>query len=249
VSKPPEPPRPTQPLSFTVSGIIGTLVVLLVAVVCVRLGIWQLDRLEQRRERNMQMQARLAEPPLLLDAAPSDTAGHGFRRVHVSGELDNERSIALAGRSFRGAPGVHLLTPLRLSDGSAVLVNRGWVPSPDGASIDVQQFSEEARIEAAGMVLPLPGATDTLRESPSANTDEFQRVWFRVHPQVLHRQFPYPLADFQVQLLPTPTSAGLPRRLPPPELDEGPHLGYAIQWFSFATIAVIGWLALVLKRK
>src|SRR5690606_32958961 len=79
--------------------------------------------------------------------------------------------------------------------------------------------------------------------------NDFRVTWTILDLAALRQQFPYPLASFFVQALPTDAGAGtLPRPLPPPELDDGPHLGYAIQWFAFATIAVVGWASLVLRR-
>ncbi|MGH7553095.1 MAG: SURF1 family protein [Longimicrobiales bacterium] len=235
-----------DPLSITVSGVLGTLLVLFVAVVCVRLGFWQLDRLEQRRARNAAMASRLEEPVIPL-ASSADTAGLMFRRVHVRGELDHTRSIVYPGRSHRGSPGVHLLTPLLLGDGSAVLVNRGWVASADGASIDLAVLSLDA-LEGDGIVLPLPGADRKTASAAGPASGAFQRVWFLVDPVALQRQFPYRLASVEVRLLPDSSVTPPPLRVPPPALDEGPHMGYALQWFSFAAIALIGWVTMVLRR-
>lgn len=253
------PESTRRALSLTTSGMVGTLLLLIVAGLCVRLGFWQLDRLEQRRERNALIESRLAEASFSLEYAPHDTSGLSFRRVHVRGTFDNDRSVVLPGRSLRGAPGVHLLTPLQLEDGSAVLVNRGWVRSPDAASIDLTPFDTVGAIAAGGMILPFPGAESSIGRAPddaaTLGTAQFQRIWFRIDPVILRAQYPYPIAGFVVQLLPEPGAplrergaASQPVRLEPPVLDEGPHLGYALQWFSFAAIAVIGWVALVVRH-
>jgi surfeit locus 1 family protein len=243
---------PTRTLSVTPSGVLGTLAVLVVAAVCVRLGFWQLDRLDQRRQRNAALQARSVQEVIALATAPLDTAGLIYRRVRVSGGLDHDRSIVLAGRSLGGAPGVHLLAPLRFPDGSAVLVNRGWVASPDAASIALDSLAPAGPIAADGLVLPLPGAQglDSGRDDAGgdAAAPAFQRTWFRMDPVALRRQFPYPIAEVEVRLLPDGAEAARPQRLPPPAIDDGPHLGYAIQWFSFAAIALIGWGAMVVRR-
>lgn len=238
--------EPRRPLSINVPGILGTLGVFFVALVCVRLGFWQLDRLAQRDTINEQVGARLELPALALTRWPADTSGLGYRRVEVQGELDAERSIVLAGRSRAGAPGVHLLTPLHLEDGTAVLVNRGWVPSADGTSIDLAAFTLDS-LAGAGIVFPLASAgAAATRSTP---TREFQHVWFRVDVTTLRGQFPYPISDYEVRLLPPASAAQAPPvRLDPPELDRGPHLGYAIQWFSFAAIFLIGWGAMVARR-
>src|SRR5699024_6312310 len=114
---------------FRTADVLGTVGVLVVALVCVRLGAWQLDRLQQRRAVNARVAERLQQPPLPSAATLTDTAAAHFRHVRLAGRFDDARSIILPGRSLRGAPGVHLLTPLLLSADTAVLVNRGWVPA------------------------------------------------------------------------------------------------------------------------
>lgn len=238
----------SRPLSITVSGVLGTIGVFFVAAVCIRLGFWQLDRLDQRDTRNARVAERLALPAIPLEAAVDDTAGLGYRRVRVHGTLDVDRSIVLAGRSRAGAPGVHLLTPLRLGDGTAVLVNRGWVPSPDGASIDVHAFQADS-IGGEGVIIPFAVIDAGADATAKTAAPEFQRVWFRVDAAALRRQFPYPVPGFEVRLLPlSPTEFSAPARLEPPALDRGPHLGYAVQWFSFAAIFLIGWGTMVVRR-
>jgi surfeit locus 1 family protein len=203
-----------------------------VAAGCVRLGIWQLDRLAQRRAWNAQVAARLALAPLELSGrgVPADSANQ--RRIVARGVYDFARERVRPGRSFDGTPGVALVTPLRLSDGSAVLVDRGWVPSPDAYHVDQTRYREAdtAVVEGVGVIVP-PGGR---------NRGE-------VDPDRLRDSLPYPLLPFLVRQ--GVTSPGLPRRWPPPALDDGPHLSYAIQWFSFAAIIVVGTVALLRRPR
>jgi surfeit locus 1 family protein len=239
-------------LSITPRGIIGSVLVLIVAATCVRLGFWQLDRLHQKREHNARLQERMASAAVALASIPHDSTGWLDRIVRLSGVLDHERSIVLPGRAFRGTPGVHILTPL-LVEGGAILVDRGWLPAADGATVDLDAIVPAPDLEATGVVLSFPGEEPGARrfegtarlDRPSAG--EFRRVWFEIDPTALRQQFPYPLAPFEVQLLPADGAPTYPVRMEMPLLDEGPHLGYAIQWFSFAAIAVGGWIAMVLK--
>jgi surfeit locus 1 family protein len=236
-------------LSITPRGITGTVLVLIVAATCVRLGLWQLDRLRQRKELNTRLQERIASQPVALTTIPHDSAGWLNRTVTVEGLLDHDRSIVLPGRAFRGTPGAHVLTPL-LVEGGAILVNRGWVPAADGATVDLDALVPEPHLEAKGLVQPFPGDASEARGPQALNhspAGEFRRVWFAVDRVALRAQFPYPLAPFEVQLLPAPGGLTYPVRMDAPPLDEGPHLGYAIQWFSFAAIAIGGWIAMVLK--
>jgi len=194
--------------------ILGACVALAVAIVCVRLGIWQLDRLGQRRARNAIVAARLALPPLEVTGATGPDSARQ-RRLIARGVYDYGGELIGPGRSFDGTPGVALVTPLRLTDGSAVFVDRGWVPSPDAAHVDQTLYREAdtATVEGLG-VIPSNGR---------------------------------PAVSFVLQLSGPDPTRGLPRRWPGPVLDDGPHLSYAIQWFSFAVIIVVGTIALLRK--
>ncbi len=205
-----------------------------VAAVCARLGVWQLDRLDERRGRNAVIAARRAGAPVVL-ASPLPSGDSVWqRRVRAAGVFDYERERLWPGRSFDGAPGVALLTPLRLPDGSAVLVDRGWVPSADARGVDRAATREADSAAVAGLAL----------RAPRARGD--------ADPALLADSFPYPLAGFVVQWVPGRTAYGaarLPvRRWPVPRLEDGPHLSYAIQWFAFAAIAVGGAVAVLRQR-
>jgi surfeit locus 1 family protein len=235
-------------LTVTRAGWIGSLVVLVVAGVCVRLGFWQLSRLEQRDERNRLLAERMHLPELVLEREPADTAGLIYRRARVSGRFDHDRSLVLPGRSYRGVPGVHVLTPVLLGSGQmAVLVNRGWQPAADGTTVNLDSLRTPADAQLTGLVLPFPGSGRRGQPAQSADTG-FRRIWFSPDPVAIRRQSPYMLLDLQVQALPEAGAPAHPTRLPAPTLDRGPHLGYAIQWFSFAVIALIGWVTLMIRK-
>jgi surfeit locus 1 family protein len=236
-------PRAIRPLTISRGGIFGTIGTFIVVLICARLGFWQLDRLEQKQHRNAVAHVRAALPAVRLASAPRDTAGMIFRRAVVTGIYDDARTIIIAGRSFRGTPGVYVLTPLRVG-GSAVFINRGFTPSADAAHVDVAELREPAPDSLAGMIVYLGHDESAVVAKPA-----FKRVWYRPSIAQLRAQSPYPVADYIVQLLPSPDAPQSPVRLPAPILDEGPHLGYAIQWFSFAGIFLIGWTAIVFRRK
>ncbi|HET9984538.1 MAG TPA: SURF1 family protein [Longimicrobiales bacterium] len=232
-----------KPLRITRAGLAGTVLAFVVAAACVRLGFWQLHRLAERRARNAAVSARMRAEPVALPGVPRDTAGLAYRAVTVAGEYDDARSVVFAAHSLMGEPGVWLLTPLRMP-GGAILVNRGWVPSPDAATIRSQAPAPRGAVRVRGLLVPIP-ATGSVE---GAAADTFRRIWYRPSAHALTRQFPYPVASLYLQALPEAGAPPWPRRLAPPELDEGPHLSYAIQWFSFATIALVGWAVLVVRR-
>ncbi len=199
-------------------------VAILVATVCVLLGRWQLSRLAQRRARNSVLAARLALPPLPVRRdITADSARQ--RRVVAQGVYDFSAERTWPGRSFQGTPGVALVTPLRLPDGSAVLVDRGWVPSPDAFHVDHTLYREPDTVTVTGIAL-IP---------PRGRGDVDVACYL---PFVVQLETPEP-----------PPNRGLPRRWPPPTFDDGPHLSYAIQWFSFALIALVGTAVLIRKGR
>ena len=105
-----------------------TLFAVVVVAVCVRLGLWQLDRLEGRREVNDRYAAGLAMPPRPLEDLLLEDGALAYRRATATGRYDTEREVILYGRPLAGRPGNHVLTPLLLADGRAIVVDRGWVP-------------------------------------------------------------------------------------------------------------------------
>jgi surfeit locus 1 family protein len=218
--------------------------VLVVAATCVRLGFWQLSRLEQRQVRNEAIARRSQQAPLETDQLVGDTALLFYRLARVTGSFDNAHTFVLANRTLRGVPGVHVFTPFRLHGRSAyLLVNRGWFPAADGTTVrfdSLQTFTDSV----TGMLLPFPAARRPERDTGSA----FRRTWFNFDTPSITGQLPYDVLPYQLQLTPVPGDKRFPIRLQPPAPDRGPHLGYAIQWFSFAIIGISGWLALVLRR-
>jgi surfeit locus 1 family protein len=238
-------------MAITTAGVVGTILLAVVVAACVKLGFWQLARLDQRRASNAAVAARLDQPPIGDITQLSDTTGISYRVATARGMYDNERFLILPGRSHAGIPGIHLIMPLRLEGvAAAVLVNRGWVPAPDAATIEARDFAVSGPVDVRALVLPFPGRAQSLAQRESTVTpDTFVHVLYRIDENELRTQFPYPLMDVMLQRLAEEGSARYPVALAPPPLDEGPHLGYALQWFGFALIGVAGWFALVLRQR
>jgi cytochrome oxidase assembly protein ShyY1 len=224
---------------------------LVVAVVCVRLGIWQLHRLHERRAFNAEVRAGLAAAPQSLDAvlaeAGDDPGSVAYRRVQVTGTYDTAHEVLLYGRALDGNPGHHVLTPLLYGDGAAVLVDRGWVPFEDDTPPVASAAPPSGEVTVTGFLLPAVSQGNVV-----IDRDASGRILTVEHddPAALQGELPSStLAPLPLQLQQqSPAQSGLPERVPPPELDEGPHLSYMIQWFIFATIAVVGYLILVWRE-
>jgi len=201
----------------------GAIVALAIAAFFSRLGVWQLHRLAERKAANADIRAARELAPVELPLHRVEPEALRDRRAHAHGVYDYTHERVWRGRTYDEAPGVALLTPLRLSDGSAVFVDRGWVPSPDAVHVDATRYREGDSADVTGLALPAP------------------RDRGDVDPQALKDSLPYAVLSIVIQLndstAPHPT--GL-KRWRPPALDNGPHLAYAIQWFCFATIVVVG---------
>jgi surfeit locus 1 family protein len=221
------------------------------AAVCVRLGVWQLSRLAERRARNRAVAARFTAPPAPYRALPADTAARHYRRVVVAGRPDYGREFVLANRTREGSPGVHIVTPVRVAPAAGgpggdtlVLVNRGWIYSGDGTRVDLARWREGDSLAVTGYVeIPSrrPGAARLGGRGAGGRGYPAYRF---LDPATVGADLGAPVTRDYVVAEPPPGEAAPPQdrpvRLPPPALDEGPHRSYAIQWFSFATVALVG---------
>lgn len=221
-----------------------TLIVVAAVALCIWAGFWQMDRREQKRQLNQLLVERWDAPPFDLThaALPADLGELEYRRVLVAGAFDYEHQVILRNETRDGVPGVNLITPLRLPDGRAILVARGWVPVSQSGPEFWPDYVEPADLPIVGLIKQsqtLPAASQ-----PSGPQTE----WFRVDVAAIQRQIPYELMPGFLALLPEPGRSpyALPARTPPPALlDEYMHVGYTIQWFSFAAIFAFGYFQLL----
>ena len=221
--------------------LIPIIVTVAFAAVCTRLGVWQVHRLAERRAWNAHLEERLAAAPVPVTELGADSSMGHYRRVTATGRFDFEREIALATRSSQGSPGVHVLTPLRLADGSVALVNRGWVYAADAMTIDHAAWRENA-----DSLVTVTGYAETWSGHIGAPAPRATRVVRALDSATVARLVGAPIRPFYV--VQTSDSVPGPRRpvrLATPVLDEGSHRNYAIQWFSFALVALIGGSLLV----
>ena len=219
--------------SFMLSRIVAAAIAVVVATVCVRLGFWQLDRHAQRVSRNAFIEERLAGVP--VDAARGvDADSFEFRRVQARGVFDFSREVIEQGRMVNGVPAVYVVTPLVTETGRTILVERGYAFSPDARGVDIGALRERDSTVVEGVFLRLDGGT-----LPSDLS--WPLYVRRADPAVLQPLFPEALEPLVLRRTVLPPDA--PRGLAPaplPNRSRGPHLSYAVQWFFFATIAVVG---------
>ncbi len=222
------------------------LVVLILAILFINLGFWQLRRLEERRLENTVGESRLAAEPidlaLLLDASGEDRESLAFRRATAKGVFQPEDEVLIRSQVYQGVAGFHVITPLLGEGGTAVLVNRGWVPL-DADQVPVTDAPPpEGTVTVTGWIQPSEtrGAL-----GPTDPADGRLATMNRVDIDRIEQQVPYQLDPvYLTSVEDTTEPLPVPEALPSFD-EEGPHLGYAIQWFSFALIGVVGYFFLI----
>jgi len=221
--------------------IIGSLVVAAIVASCIRLGFWQLERHQDRIITNAVISNRLESAPLpitdLLEGADIDLESLEFRQATAQGVYLEPEEVLVRSQVHNGTAGYWVVTPLRLEDGRILLVNRGWIPmeplpNPDAAAPD-------GKVGVSGLVRlsqqrPAIGPTE-----PAGRLE----IVARIDIERLAEQLPGEPVDVWLQAL-APTDE-LPIPLDKPTVDSGPHLSYALQWFGFAGIGLVGYFFLV----
>jgi surfeit locus 1 family protein len=232
--------------------LLPTLLVFAGTAVCIRLGIWQLDRLEQRRAFNAQFESARALPVLDLNQElPQEIAEMEWRAVEVNGEYDFTNQVAVRNQYYGTEYGYHLLTPLRF-DGEAVLVDRGWIPAEGNAGpSDWRKYDEGDKTHVLGQIRrgqakpAIGGVADVLPED-GGRLD----VWNNADVARIASQMPYPILPVYIQPEANAGDSKPPIPFQPEiELTEGPHFGYALQWFTFATILFVGYPFFLRKQE
>jgi len=244
--------RPALNSLLTPRWIIAALVMLAAVVVFVRLGFWQLDRLAQRQAHNAAVQAQASQPVLNLNqAALDDLAAMEYRSVSVTGEYDHSAEMVLRNQVWNNTLGVQILTPLKIAGtDQTILVNRGWAP------YDLADLPQRAQLNQPGTVTVrgiLRSPTERPRyvaaEPTLAPGENMRHTWYTLDLPAMQKQSSVNLLPVYLLEAPLePQTAPPYRMIPELELDEGPHLGYAMQWFFFALVVLVGFPVFALRQ-
>jgi cytochrome oxidase assembly protein ShyY1 len=218
--------------------LVGHAIIIVLAVTFVLLGIWQLNRNTEKHEKVRRAKAEAAAPAPDLNGTVNPAAG---ARAQAEGTFLPGKDVILRDQSRNGSLGQEILTPMRMADGTIVIVNRGWlaggltgdttpviVPAPTGNAaargplVASRQLQAQDSVRTVGGMLSVP-RVDTQAIAARLQLRRVRSVW-------LDAQSLEPAPAPGAPLLPTP---------PPP--DQVNHMQYALQWFSFALIGLIGW--------
>ncbi|HSB67407.1 MAG TPA: SURF1 family protein [Anaerolineales bacterium] len=228
-----------------------SLIVLAAIGVTIRLGIWQLDRNAQRQALIRQVLAVQAMPVLDLTQRPlpSNLETFEFRRVTVSGQYDFNHQVVLRNQvrvlDLGNESGFALVTPLLMADGTAIMVERGWIPLQYDTPSSWRQFDEPGmmRLEGILRLSMQKGELGNLLQDPTLTPSQASlNTWNFINLPRLQLQIPYPILSIYIQQVPVATQGTLPYRLvEQPDLDPGEHIGFAMQWFFFCALLVVGY--------
>ena len=220
--------------------LLTPVLVVAVAGTCVRLGFWQLARLHEKQRLNASYRAALSSSPLSLGSAPEPTANLAGHRVLAGGVFDETRQVLLSNRSLHGSPGVEVITPLRLAGGAAVMVDRGWLPAPDARTARPQDCREPGERSVVGLIEALPRGVGGPAWTALPGDTITRWSASRLDLDSLAVRLPYAVAPYVLRALPDRAAPGRPVRSTPEAPNEMMHLSYAIQWFLFAIILLVG---------
>lgn len=218
------------------------IVVLVVVVVFVLLGQWQLRRLDERRIDNAALSAQLALPPTLWPDG-SDGIPNEYRRLDVSGSFRQGEEVLLRSQVHLGQPGYDVLTPFYIDEHVAVLINRGWIPLALDAPPIHEASPPTGVVSVTGMVrYPLEGP-GTVAMEPG---EEPKLLFSRVDLGQIDLQTDGDLLPFYLELEGSGEGAEtLPIISEVAEPSDGSHFSYAMQWFAFAAVSITGYVALI----
>ena len=242
--------------------ILSHLFVIGVVVLMVNLGFWQLQRLDERKSFNAEMRAAVDQPaqpiasllPAGVAATRDEVESVKYRSVSASGSYLVDQQVLVTNRTQNSAPGYWVLTPLDLGDGTALVVNRGWIPYSYTADGSWSDFAPPTgRVSITGSIeQPQVRVTGGVISGPADATEGRLRTLARVDVARLGQQVDEKLlplfVNLQTQTPPQPEALAIPAPVPPPDLsDEGPHLSYAMQWFIFSAMTLVVY-PLLLRR-
>jgi surfeit locus 1 family protein len=230
----------------------ATLLVIAGTLTLGRLGIWQLDRLEQRRAFNAQVESARSQSVLDLNVEqPENISTMEWRSVEFVGEYDLANQVAIRNQYQLDQYGYHLLTPI-LSGETAVLVDRGWIPADGNSTPEAwRKYDEAGEVRVTGQIRlghgkpVVGGVADAL---PADGTR--LAAWNNADVENIAGQLPYPILPIYIQANAESGDNEPPIPFQPEvELTEGPHLGYALQWFTFAAILFLGYPFFLRKQE
>lgn len=208
----------------------------------VHLGLWQRHRAEEKSAKQAVMDSRLREAPVRLTGAVPSAEPLLFRRVSAAGAWDARHQVFIDNQVHQGRAGFHVVTPLRLASGDAVLVNRGWIARdaayPKAPAVPVPA----GPVQVEGLAT-LPPARYVELSSQTVTGDVWQNLSLAKYREATG------VAVLPVVVLADVPAPGLARVVEKPDAGVEKHIEYEYTWFALAATTAVLWIALNLRRR
>ena len=220
-----------------------TLVLLVLATVFLRLGIWQTDR---KAEKQLLFEQFENAPYLSLEEALQKQ--EQFARVEARGSYDPDRHVLLDNKIHNGRAGVHVLTPFSLESGAQILVNRGWLPlAADRRSLPAVPTDGRDRTIRGILNRPSSGG-QRLGEADIVKRDNWPQLITYLDMNSVGEALETSLEPWLVQLDAEDASGFEDRQWQAAVMTPQVHGAYALQWFALAAAALVIWIILGIRR-
>jgi surfeit locus 1 family protein len=227
-------------------GLIPTLVTIVLLYLLVSLGQWQLNRAEYKSDLEAMIETRKSLPPIHFDAAPEDQDKRLYLPVTVTGTYDRKHHILLDNRVVNMRAGYDVYTPLKINNGSAILINRGWLPQGKSRQDLPEINAPDVNIRLTGLIAkpPLPGIILSRQEN---NILDWPAVVQYLDFAILEKSLGYSIKPMIIILNGNMGSAfhREPLKL---NMKSEKHTGYAVQWFGLATVLLVIYFIVNTKR-
>ncbi len=222
---------------------LTTIFVLIGVYVLIRLGFWQLDRLESRRQFNQHYLEQISSPIINLnnEINSQELIKMEYREVTVSGYYDFSNEIYLQNQAYENIPGYRVVTPLKIdNNNNFVYIERGWISLEDFKDIEAinRNYIDHQNLEG---IVRLPQSESDFGGKSSNAGDANSPFFLYVDLDLLKTNMEYGLLPVYIQLKDENNNQKPYSKLPEIEITEGPHFGYAMQWFFFASLLGVGY--------
>lgn len=212
-------------------------------VVFIQLGNWQLSRADEKDARQKQLEELAKQPVVNLPSTIVKLEDFLYREVEIYGEYINEQTIYLDNKTHKGVAGYHIITPIKISNSEMhVLINRGWVATGMNREILPTIPDVKGQVNVTGIVVPPTQRSLELSDQIVAGA-----VWSTLYIDRYQEQTGLTLQPILIQQNDV-IEDGLIREWVRLDSGSSKNLGYAFQWYSFATLTVIILLVLNVKR-
>jgi cytochrome oxidase assembly protein ShyY1 len=219
----------------------GHLLAMFMAALFVSLGIWQVARHHHKQELVEKERVAWAAPAPDITTIDSDAVDDtdDETRVEARGTFDGEHETVLRGAVRKGVAGVDVLSPLRLADGTAVLVDRGFIRASPESGVTTDPPPTGTAV-VHGVARP---SSKILYDDTIDRLVDGRLAVPRVDLTKIGQTIPYPLIPIWIsaQAIEPAPRGNAPELPEPPPPDPVNHMQYAIEWFALALIPLVGW--------